>query len=366
MLSFKKLENLFSEKGYIIREIFSIDDMCVYISLVSMNTSEFFLVYIPSKYTIKTDDRYKVYRIKKMDVNSLKTRAEVEYADERDDLHMELSYNEIETKYSLDEKDKNKLSDHLDEKYNRPILMRCDKNANEVEIKDMHRQINRLKYCVSSVKIKIAIEYKDYLAVVKQDNTTVCYMIKNYTISDNMMRLLVVVDLKNFYQKTINMQDDIVFVRNGIHRVLTKNQAENISIISKLLSGKSDFEKFLLSIRTKMTNFQTYLAKFGKILTVSNEKEGVIVKKLKNLKNKGQTTGMQGVQLDIQTLHQISVQESELKNILDVKQETMRHIDEINTRHNDFLLFIDKILYDNAIMTNTILCNFELARNYVK
>jgi hypothetical protein len=365
MLSFKKLENLLSEKGYIIREIFSMGDVCVYISIVSMHTSEFFLVYIPSKYTIKIENRYKIYKIKEIDVNYLRTKSEVECADERDDLQMELSYNEIEAKYSLDKNDENKLSDHLDEKYNRPILMKNSDKANEIEIKDIYRQINRLKYCVSSIKIKIAVGYKNYLAVIKRDNTSVCYVIKNYTVLDNMRRLLAVVDLENFYQKTINIQDEIIFVRNGIHRVLNKNQIENITLISKLLSGKSDFEKFLASIRTKMDNFQTYLIKFNRILNVSNEKEGVVVKKLRELKNRGQTVGIQGVHLDIQTLHQISASESELRNVLEVKQETMKHIEMINTHHNDFLLFIDKILYDNAIMTDSILRNFDLAKNYM-
>lgn len=365
MLSFKKLENLFSVQGYIIRYIFAIGDVCVYISLVSMRTSEFFLVYIPSKYTIKADSRYNVYKLKEINVNYLKTKTEIDCAQERDDLRLELSYEEVETKYSLDEKDKSKLCDHLDEKYNRPIEMK-NTSANELEIKDIFRQINRLKYCVFSIRIKIAIQYKNYLAVVKRDNTTLCYMLKNYAFTDSMRRLLVIVDLENFYQKTINIQDDIVFVRNGIHKVLHKNQRENTALVSKLLSGKSDFEKFLLSIRNKIDSFQAYLSKFNKILMASNDKESVLAKKLKSLKGRGETSGIQGVHLDIQSLHQVSALESELKNVLEVKHETMKHIEEINTRYNDFLLYIDKILYDNAIMTDAILRNFDATRDYIK
>lgn len=359
MLSFKKLEKLISQHGYIIREIFSIGGQCVYISVVSIKTSEFFLVYIPSKYNIPIDTKYKSYKLKEINVSSLSVKSEVDCAGDHDELSVQLKYMELE-----DTNRKGKLSDHLDKKYDFPLEIKKSHTSDNAQVKDLFRQISRLKYCVSGIKIKIAISYRDYITVVKRDNSLVCYGIKDYDVLDNMRRLLAVVDLENFCSRTI--QTDIVFVREGIHRILNKNQLENIVLISSLLSGKNDFEKFLVTVQTKISDFKSYLKKFNNVLVSINEKEKDIIKKLDDFKVKRQTTGLQGVHLDMQTLNQISLLESELKGILDAKQETMRHIEDINTQNNDFLLFIDKILYDNVIMTDAIMNNFKLVMNYIK
>ena len=365
MLSLKKLENLFLKKGYLIREIFSIGDICVYVSLVNMNTSDFFLVYIPSKYTIRVENKHKVYKLKEIDVNYLKTKSEVDCAEERDDLRLELNYNEVETKHDFVDKNGGKLFDSLDEKYNRPIILKNDDDLNEAEIRNMYRQINRLKYCVMSIKIKIALTYRNYMVVVKRDNSVVCYRTKHYTVFDNLRRLLMVIDLESFHKKFLGIQEDIASVKNGIHRVLNKNQTENILNISRLLSGKSDFEKFLESIKRRSGEYDRYIDKFTQILSASNERERNIANKLRELRNRGQVSGIQGVHHDTQILHQISASESELKNILDVKQETMKCIEELDTNRNDFLLFIDKVLYDNAIMVDSIVKNLEMVKNYL-
>ena len=59
-LSLNKLEQLLAHTGLLIKKIFIIGDLCVYIELLSTRNAEICMLYIPSKYEIKIN-RKEIY-----------------------------------------------------------------------------------------------------------------------------------------------------------------------------------------------------------------------------------------------------------------------------------------------------------------
>ena len=68
-VSLSKLEKFVNSKGFLLKKIFTIDSEAVYLELFNINNAEIFLVYIPSKYTIKVRDRSNVYKIKYIELS---------------------------------------------------------------------------------------------------------------------------------------------------------------------------------------------------------------------------------------------------------------------------------------------------------
>ena len=61
---------------------------------------------------------------------------------------------------------------------------------------------------------------------------------------------------------------------------------------------------------------------------------------------------------DIEKTHQISKYENELSRINGVKQELIRNILIVKTKHENLSLRVDNIMFDNIIMIDAILKNF--------
>ena len=68
-VSLNKLEKFISTLGLIIKKIFAINNEAIYLELFNINNAEIFMVYIPSKYTIKARDRSNVYKLKYLELS---------------------------------------------------------------------------------------------------------------------------------------------------------------------------------------------------------------------------------------------------------------------------------------------------------
>ena len=102
-VSLNKLENFISSKGLIIKKIFTINDEAVYLELFNINNAEIFMVYVPSKYTIRIKDRSNTYKIKYLELS--------------DDDQDEINNNQVEKEYDEIDLSPEKISnDELENK----------------------------------------------------------------------------------------------------------------------------------------------------------------------------------------------------------------------------------------------------------
>ena len=64
-ISLEKLKRLLDKCDFFVNDIFSMDKMCMYIHVVSKKNGHNYIMYIPSKYNIRTKN-YKSYELKEI------------------------------------------------------------------------------------------------------------------------------------------------------------------------------------------------------------------------------------------------------------------------------------------------------------
>ena len=134
--SFTKLDLLLKTNGFTPKNIYTIDNYCVYIEILCISTSVVFLLYIPSQFNIKPD-KYNIYKLKYVDIEQSDNIVN-KYADEPDKYDIKNDYTEIDIE-DIDKMDD--LENNLTENYNREILL---KNLNK-EDKDILKEIEETK-----------------------------------------------------------------------------------------------------------------------------------------------------------------------------------------------------------------------------
>jgi transposase len=157
-LSLRKLQRLLENKRLVLQRYFTIKGMCVYIEVLIVETADIFFLYIPSKYDIKAPKSPSTFKIANIDINEDGTIAG-DYAGELDNVELEKTYEEV----NIDITHGENLEDQLENSYNHPLSLK-DINKNEMKIlREIFRQLKRLRLCVQSLKYKLCITYKNYL-----------------------------------------------------------------------------------------------------------------------------------------------------------------------------------------------------------
>ena len=168
-LSLNKLEKLLANKGLLIKKIFMIEELCVYLELLSTSNAEICMLYIPSKYEIKINRKENVHTLHYLDVDENGNIAQ-DYAGELDNFDLEKKYDEVEI--DLDPIDKKQdIEERLEENYNHPVSLKDISKTDKKMLREVFRQLRRLKFCVQSIRYKICIMFKNYICCIRRDNT---------------------------------------------------------------------------------------------------------------------------------------------------------------------------------------------------
>ena len=157
MLSLKKLRDILSSNSIIIKKIFCIDDLAVYLELFHIDSSNTFMLYIQSKYEIKVKNEWLdigIYKIKYFDMDN------EEYLQDQNEI--EEYYDEIDLELSP-EKKKNNLEKLLNENYNKDLNLTDILQEEKKILKNSYHQLSRLKLCIQNLNYKLVILYKNYI-----------------------------------------------------------------------------------------------------------------------------------------------------------------------------------------------------------
>src|SRR3990167_11399650 len=217
-LSLDKLKDFLVSKGFIPNTLFILDNLVFYIELVSISDATKFLLYIPSKYEFVADKSSQSYKIKYIDLEGKESITE-EYAGSPEDIST--VYGNTNINVSPDKSEK--IEDHLEDNYKRPISLSDISPEDTVDIKAIYRQVRRLKYCVQNIKYKAGILFKNYICAIRRDDSIDCFYIKHYDRRDT-DQLFVITDLEILYEKSEKLLSDVKVVRDSILNILNNNQ----------------------------------------------------------------------------------------------------------------------------------------------
>jgi predicted DNA-binding protein YlxM (UPF0122 family) len=351
-LSLRKLENLLASKGFVSTKFFELDGSCFYIELYSIQTADTFLLYIPSKYTFQFTDEPNVFKIKYLEMSGADNITD-EYAMKQEDLNIEDIYGDtnIELPHG-----KQNLEQNLENYYKHPITLKDISNEDTMVLKAIYRQIKRFKYCVQNLKYKLSILYKNYICAIRRDDSIDCFSIKNYP-RDNFKKLLIIVDLETFYEKSEKLIDDVQIVRDSIYKLLEKNQGTHSRVITKILENKKEIVIIPDQLEKKKAIYNKMTQELFLMLNKMTLTEQKIQAELDLLlQSNDQGTN---IQHDITKAHQKAKLDKELDKINSIKSEIGKNIVSIREKRENKILGIDKISFDNAVMLDVMLKNFS-------
>lgn len=352
-ISLNKLESLIESKGMMIKKIFTISSEIVYLEIFNFITAEIIYVYIPSKYVIKADNRDNIYKIKYIEIDE--NESDLIKKETKD---VENQYDEIDIDND-DMIDNKELEKNMKENYDKQITLDSLKKEDKENMKDIIYQLSRLKLCVQNIKYKLSIIYKNYLCCIKRDNTIECYIIKHFPKSME-RRIYISTDLENLYNKINYVSQDVKKIKNGIYKVLYQNQIKHNKILSDLFLQKDKINIYNQEIIKKKNEIDDYNSKLEDLLKKINQNQDEVYTKIINIQNKyKQESSLKGFYDEVQMSHEISIEEKKLENINITKEEIVQNIVKNRIVKDNLTLMIDKILFDNSIMLNTIILNLR-------
>jgi hypothetical protein len=366
MLSLNKLEKLLGESGLIINKIFVIDGLCIYLEILSSSNADIFLLYIPSRYDIKADNRNDIYKIKNIEFNDVNDIDNIdivkEYGEEVDDKDIGNSYKEINI--NNENNTEENIVKTLEDNYKKPILLNDSKKNDKKDIKDIIRQINRFKYCTQNIKYKIAIKYKNYISCIRRDDSIDCYMIKNYR-GNPKYKLLIIVDLETYYTNMSSIVSDINTIQDGLYKIINDNHDTHLNTFIKLLKEEKDILNIIQDVHKKKQEYSEYIQKLEKMLENINETEKKIFKEIADVQTK-YNNSVQNIHSDIEKSHMMAKYNTDLEKIATIKQDIMNNIMDIKLKKEDLFLHTDNFLFDNNVMMTTLLKNINKLLEYTK
>jgi len=352
-LSFNKLEKLLSGRGLLPKKYFTVHDLIVYVEVLSILNADCFMLYIPSKYDIEISGGSDVYKMKYIDVTE-DGHIPGDYAGEPDAVDLGKDYDDIDLSPGISQID---IQGHLEKKYNHPVALKSG-NSESVQLREVFRQLRRLKLCTQNIKYKLAISFGNYLCCIRRDDTYECFSIQGASFT-NERRLMVTIDLETLYEKIDTISTDIKTVKDGVCRVLDKNQDKHIRNIQRLLDQKIKLISFSEAMNKKKDKCVKTLERLENLLSQLDLVDKKNMAKLIDAEEKcsGQAS-LKGIHVDIERTNQISRFENEMSRINSIKQELIRNILIARTKHENITLCSDNIVFDNIVMIDAVLNNF--------
>lgn len=359
-LSFNKLEKLLSGRGLLPKKYFTIHSLIVYIEVLSISSADCFMLYIPSKYEIEINGGDDVFKVKYVDVSE-DGYIPGDYAGEPDAIDLGKNYNGDDIDLSPGESH-NDIQGYLEEKYNHPVSLKSA-TKDVIQLREVFRQLRRLKFCTQSLKYKLAIVFGCYMCCIRRDDTYECFAIQGRPLGED-RRLMVTIDLETLYEKIDTVSIDIKTVRDGVCRILDKNQSKHVRNIQRMLEQKNKLLSFSEIVNEKKHKYIKALERLEKLLDDLGIAEKKNMEKLIDAEERcsGQPS-LKGLHVDIERSNQISKFETELARINSVKQELIRNILMVRAKHENLSLSVDTIVFDNIVMIDAVLKNFVKLSN---
>lgn len=353
-LSTSKLEKLLSLKGFVPTRYFVMHSVIVYMEIISITDADTFLLYIPSKYKFIAQKGNNVFKLDHFDIEESNENTADDYAGELDEHSVENTYREIDLNITPTIKGNN-IAQHLEENYKRIIDLKDISSNDSKELKDIFRQLKRLRFCVQNVKYKISILYKNYICSIKRDDSIECFNIKKFS-GKNYKKLFITVDLELLYEKMDSLLLNIGTIRKEIYHILDKNHFTHSRTLKRLLEEKSNLLKFSDNAYVKKVEYEKFLKESKDMLVAIHTSEKNILEQIYELNEKYSNT--KGLHNDIEKSHLKEKLDTKLREIHKIKEDVVKTIFDLQIKREDTMLTVDKIMFDNSVMLDAILRNF--------
>ena len=357
-ISHKKLNSKLSEYGLVPTTYYVIGDSCTYIEISSVFNSDKFLLYIPSRFTLKLPLEGKCIELEYIEVSEDGVISS-DYGGEPDDFDVEKQYDSFEI--DVDSKNDGSYEENLEEKYNHQLSLKDMTRDHIKKLKEIFRQLKRLKFCVQDIKYKLCISYKHYLCCIRRDNTFDGFKESKAESTSDKLKLIISIDLEALYNHLDSLVTDLATIREGVAKILDKNNNKHTKSLTKVLDFRDELLMLSQRITEKKQIYKSNMVQLEDMLEKINTAEKNNVEKIMQIE---ESYGVKNasIHLDMEKTHAIAPYERKLDDLSGVKKELLGNLDLVRNKYDDLTLKVDKICFDNSVMLDSIIDNFsELA-----
>lgn len=356
-LSIEKLQYFVKNNGYEIHKIFTKNSNCFLVELMSVNTIDFILLYIPEKYKFNVPDTIYTYPL--VEVSSPDASKKTD--DINDYIHVseriiESSYSDMENIVKLPVTGRNlAMSEHLNHSYRENVILDDIEGNDDMLKKDIYRQIRRLKYCIKGMPHRIAIMNAQYIGILDTNDNIIMYHSENLQRkSENPKKLYIVIDFKMFYDKINTMEDECSQLLRGIYGVLNNNQKIHAKNITHIMNKRDNIAEQSCFLQKCKAEYMKYIDQYVDLLEELNSYERSKEQELDHLK----IVDNDNIHSDMKRSHKKQKIEKEIREMTRTKRELISTVKDVKTKNEHLALSIDTILFDNIVMLNKIFENF--------
>jgi hypothetical protein len=257
-------------------------------------------------------------RVKSISIQEVKID-EKSKSNHTDDLEIIKSYEKTNAPFKYEAFIDNDVSSSMKESYKYNIRMSKLKDRDVMELNDISKQLDRLSLCVKQERHSLCILYDTYICIM---DGTYTRTYKSDIVLSPSRRFAVVSTLEAMFDNIKQTWDDVYQITFGIDEILDRNMYKHIE-----------------NIRGMIKLHDTVVKKILQTPRVKNN----LVKKKKEL------------------FHLIRH-----KNMGSERTQIEKDAMDVSNKLNNLTLACDKILFDNIVMYNSIIKNYEILESILE
>ena len=150
--------------------------------------------------------------------------------------------------------------------------------------------------------------------------------------------MFISIGLPQFYEKVDRLESEVSLIKSSVEKILEMNYEKNIKNINYLVQKSRSIVSKFEEMHTDSIQLSELKDRMKNLMQYSNHTEH-------ELNEKGNITGKIDRNLD---------------NVQSIKTDILKNIIKVDERKTNIILTLDKILFDNIVMMNSIVKNFEL------
>ena len=249
---------------------------------------------------------------------------------------------------------KEPMGTHLEQLYKHTIVKGDLQKENNIILHSIHRQLNRLKYCIQGMQHKLACARGQFVQVLGENDIQV-YSAQTNITPNSKFELFVVVEFTTMWDKIDLITKESSDIINGIYKILNMTQnthVKNISMLVKRYDSIIVHSEFLIALKSQYTD---HIERYTELLQDVLKKEldaRVVLIQDREVK----TTSLAQ---EMRKTHRVTISEKKLSKILKTKNELVESLVDLRLNANTTFLEIDTILFDNIVLMDKVLDNFN-------
>jgi len=353
LLTIEKIQHFAAHNGFEIHKIFTKDSYCVLIELMMIHTVDFILLRIPHKYKFQIPSQVQTYPL--VEVGNSDTLEDINEYTQIPESFIASSYSDMDAIIQLPQTNRNlSISDHLNTTYKQNVILDTMQSVDQAQVKEIHRQLSRLKYCIQGMSYDLAILHSTTLEVLNDQKQIAIYHCTSLPHTTP-YKLYVVVSFKFFYDKIGIIEQECSAIFEGIYNILENNQKTHQTNINSLIQRQGNIASSVDQIQSSKTEFDQYTKQYLSLL------DELYINKKDKEANLEQMMGQKQdhIHYEMKQAHRIQKAEKELQDMTKIQADLVNTICNLKGKRQTMILQVDTILFDNIVMLDKIFKNFE-------